>query len=420
MEIINHEKKEIILLTHKENNFYNEQEICYICKGKFCMDKDDTDYINRKKVKDHCHYTGKFRGAAHSNCNLNYKVQKEIPKIILNASYDIHFITNQLAIEFKGELNCIGDNMEKYITFFVPIKKECGNNETITYKLKFIDSFRFMPTSLSELADNTSRIFNSIECKSYIEKIKINSECCFVGLKNNKFIYECKKCKKEWKRPLNKLSENFPSVYQFCEGDLNRFVLSLQKSVYPYEYMDSWEKFNETALPPKKDFHSNLNLENISDEDYVHAQKVWDVSKIKNLGQYHDLYVKTDTSLLADIFENFRNMCLNIHELDPVYFASASGLAWQACLKKTKLELELLTDYDMMLMTEKGIRGGICQASQSYVKANNPYMKKYDKKIESSYLQYSDANNLYGWAMSQKLPVNDFKWVKKEKLSKFN
>ena len=114
----------MIPLTHKENNFYNEQEVCCICKEKFCTDKNDKNYINKKKVKDHCHYTGKFRGAAHSKCNLNYKVQKEIPIIIHNASYDTHFIINQLAIEFKGELNCIGDNMEKYITFSVPIKKK--------------------------------------------------------------------------------------------------------------------------------------------------------------------------------------------------------------------------------------------------------------------------------------------------------
>ena len=306
--------------------------------------------------------------------------------------------------------------MEKYITFSVPIKKEVNNyddndakKKTITYKLKFIDSFRFMSTSLSQLVDNTSGIFNSIECKLSREKIKINSECCFVGLKNSKLIYKCKECKEEWKRPLNKLTENFPSIYQFCNGDLNKFVMLLRKGVYPYEYMDSWEKFNETALPPKKDFYSNLNLENISDEDYVHAQKVWDVFKIKNLGEYHDLYVQSDTLLLADIFENFRNMCLNIYELDPVYFVSAPGLAWQACLKKTEVKLELITDYDMILMIEKGIRGGICQATHRYAKANNKYMKNYDKNIESSYIEYLDANNLYGWAMSQKLPVNDFK-----------
>ena len=111
-------KKEIIPLNHEKNNSYNKQEICFICKENLCMDKDDKDYINRKKVKDHCHYTGKFRGPAHSICNLKYKVPKEIPIIIHNASYDTHFMLNQLAIEFKGELNCIGDDMEKYITFF--------------------------------------------------------------------------------------------------------------------------------------------------------------------------------------------------------------------------------------------------------------------------------------------------------------
>ena len=203
LKIINYEEKEMIPLTKEENNFYDEQEICYICKEKFCIDKNDKNSINKKNVKDHCYYTGRFRGAANNICKLNYSVQKEIPVIIYNATYDTHFMLNQLAIEFEGELNCIGDNMEKCITFFVPIKRECDNNKTVTYKLKFIESFRFMSTSLSELVDNMSGIFNSIECKSCIEKIKINSECCYVGLKNNGLIYECKNCKKEWKRQIN-------------------------------------------------------------------------------------------------------------------------------------------------------------------------------------------------------------------------
>ena len=172
MEIIYYEKKDIIPLDDEENMLYNEQEICYICKEKLCTDKDDKDYINRKKVKDHCHYTGDFRGAAHSICNLKYKVPKEIPVIIHNATYDTHFIIKQLAIEFKGEVNCIGDNMENYITFSVPIKKELNNGRIVTYKLKFIDSIRFMKNSLSELVDNTSEILKSEECKSCIEKKK--------------------------------------------------------------------------------------------------------------------------------------------------------------------------------------------------------------------------------------------------------
>ena len=206
-----------------------------------------------------------------------------------------------------------------------------------------------------------------------------------------------------------RINQKFPSVYEFCNGDLNKFILLLRKGVYPYEYMNSWAKFDETTIPPNEAFYSTLNLEDISDEDYPHVQKVGGVFKIKN-----DLYVQSDTLLLADVFENFRNMCLEIYELDPVYFVSAPGLAWQACLKKTGVKLELITDYDMILMIEKGIRGGICQATHRYAKANNKYMKNYDKNIESSYIEYLDANNLYGWAMSQKLPVNGFKWVKQK------
>ena len=323
MKIINYEEKEMIPLTKEENKSYKKQEKCHICEEKFCADKDDENYTNRKKVHDHCHYTGKFRGAAHSKCNLNYKALKDIPIIIHNASYDTHFIISQLAEEFKDELNCIGEDMEKYITFSVTIKKECDNSKKIAHKLRFMDSFRFMSTSLSELVDNMSGIFNSIECKSCIEKIKINSECCFVGLKNNRLIYRCKECKEEWKRSISELIEKFPGIYRFCNGNLNKFVLLLRKGVY----MDSQQKFDETTLPTKEAFYGNLNLEDISDEDYAHAQKVWDLFKINNLGDYHDLYAQSDTLLLADVYENVRNMCPEKYELDPTYTVSAPGLA---------------------------------------------------------------------------------------------
>ena len=142
--------------------------------------------------------------------------------------------------------------------------------------------------------------------------------------------------------------------------------------------MDSWDIFNGTSLPDEKAFYSKLNLEDINDKDYVHAQKVFKELKLKNLGDYHDLYVQSDTLLLADVFENFRNKCIKIYELGPTHFLSAPGLAWSACLKKTELELEVLTNTDMLLMAEKGIRGGIYQAIQRYAKANNKYMKNYD------------------------------------------
>ena len=217
---------------------------------------------------------------------------------------------------------------------------------------------------------------------------------------------------------MTELIRKFPSINQFCNGALNKFILLLRKGIYPYEDISNQEKIDETTIPPKEAFYSKLNLESISDADYQHAQKAWKVFEIKNRGEYHDLYVQSDTLLLADVFENFRNMCLEIYELDPVYFVSAPGLAWQACLKKTKVKLELLRDYDMLLMVENELRGGICQATHRYAKANNKYMKNYDKSIDSSYIAYLDANNLYGQAMSQKLPVNGFKWLKN--LSEFN
>ena len=144
MKITNFEKKEMIPPTKEEKKSYKKQEVFYIYQKVFCYDKNDEININKKKIKDHCHYTGKFRGAAQSKCNLNYKVRRDIPVIIHNASYDTHFIINQLAEEFKGEVKCIGENMEKYISFSVPIKKKCDDGKTVAYKLRFIDSFRFM------------------------------------------------------------------------------------------------------------------------------------------------------------------------------------------------------------------------------------------------------------------------------------
>ena len=185
--------------------------------------------------------------------------------------------------------------------------------------------------------------------------------------------------------------------------------------------MTNWDKFKEMKLPPREAFYSKLNMAGVKEEDYEHARRVWKEFGLKDLGEYHDLYLKTDVILLANVFEEFRKVCLKNYGLDPAHFYTAPGLAWKACLKKTRIGLELLLDPDMILMFERGIRGGINQSVNTWAKANNPYMgSEFDPDEKINYLQYLDANNLYGWAMSQPLPTGGFRWVdiKPDKISK--
>ena len=231
--IINYEKKKIIPLTKEEKISYNDQKVCYICKKELdTIDTTKSSFLERKKnykVRDHCHYTGKYRGAAHNICNLRYKVPKEIPVVFHNGStYDYHFIIKELVKEFEGNFDCLGENTEKYITFSVPLKKKIENkNLEITYKIKFIDSFRFMSSSLSKLVDNLSEgIHNNkcADCKSNIDYIKT---------KNEKLILECYNCKKRYRKKFNKeLIKRYASKYEFCNNDLNKFVLLLRKGVF--------------------------------------------------------------------------------------------------------------------------------------------------------------------------------------------
>ena len=226
-KIINYEKKNMISLTTEEKIHYNKQKVCYICKKKF--DNNDNNK-KQQQVRDHCHYTGKYRGAAHNICNLRYKIPKEIPVVFHDGStYDYHFIIKELAKEFEGNFECLGENTEKYITFPVPIKKKIDNKDLeMTYKIKFIDSYRFMSSSLSKLVDNLSEGSHNnkcFDCESNLDYIKIK--------KNGKLLLKCFNCDVYYKKKFNKeLIKKFKNTYSFCNNDLNKFILLLTKGIY--------------------------------------------------------------------------------------------------------------------------------------------------------------------------------------------
>ncbi|CAH3022142.1 unnamed protein product, partial [Porites evermanni] len=345
-----------LILTKDEQKSFDKAMICHICNKDLFEDK----------VRDHCHFTGQYRGAAHNSCNLKCRKPLVLPVIFHNLQgYDAHLFIKQLAT-LPGELNCIPSTEEKYISFSKKIKvdeyRSKKNDEMVSlyFEIRFIDSFKFLQTSLANLVSN---------------------------LQPDDFY----NTKREFKKNVDLLT---------------------RKGVYPYDYVSSLEKLSETQLPPKEEFYSKLNDEDITEDDYQHASNVWDTFKCKSLRDYHDLYLKTDVLLLADVFENFRKTCLKHYKLDPAHYYTSPGLAWDACLKETGQELQLLNDYDMLMMIEKGIRGGITHISKRYAEANNKYMKSYNPDEESTFIQYLDANNLYGWAMSQSLPTHGFKWMR--------
>ena len=216
----------------------------------------------------------------------------------------------------------------------------------------------------------------------------------------------------------NNLPDNMFNNLSYFYEEQAKLKLLKRKGVYPYIYMDCFERLSETTLPPIESFYSELNKSGISEDNYTHAQNVWETFEMETMLDYHDLYLKTDVLLLADVFENFRDVCQENYGLDPAWYYTAPGLAWDTALKVTKVELELLTDPDMLLMIEKGIRGGVSMISTRYGKANNPYMgDSYDPNQPTKYISYLDANNLYGWAMCKPLPTHGLEWMEQDELN---
>ena len=320
-------------LTPEEREKFRNAAKCHVCDKPFTS--EDT------RVRDHCHLIGRYRGAAHSSCNLNYKDSHVIPVIFHNLSgYDAHFIIKDIANSFEGSIELLPLTKERYISFTKNVKETEDQATKICIKLRFIDSFKFLGTSLEKLA-------------SYLTKDKL------------------------------KISRS-----EFHNLSAENFDLLTRKGVFPYEYIDNVDRLRETCLPPRESFYSSLTGDTVSESDYAHATNVWRTFSIETLGQYSDLYLKTDVLLLADVFENFRDTCIQSYGLDPAHYYTLPGYTWDAMLKHTGIVFELLTDIDMVLFVERGIRGGLSQCSNRYARANNKYMTSYDPSKPSSYLMY--------------------------------
>jgi hypothetical protein len=351
-----------LVMTPDDVLDFETATMCYICQKPFPLPSLNDGRVKKSlsKVRDHDHITGAYRGSAHSSCNLKLRTTYKLPIFLHNfRNYDGHLIVPAFTI-FKGtKLEVIGQNLEKYLTL------------TWDTNLVFKDSLQFLSGSLESLVS-----------------------CLLKGGKS-KFVRTC---------------EAFSTV-----TDAEGVDMLLRKGVYPYDYMGDVARLQEDRLPAREHFHSRLQNRECSEEDYAHAQRVWQKFACKTMLDYHNLYLKCDVLLLADVFESFRTASLSTFGLDPSYFVSAPQLSWDCMMKMTGCELTLLTDPAMFTLINGNLRGGISVITKRHAKANNKYMNEmYDSRKASSYILYLDANNLYGWAMSERLPYDDFVWISAE------
>jgi len=365
-------KTNIKMTLEQKKIHYNNQK-CNKCSK--CYDE------NNKKVKHHDHITGEFIDTLCSKCNLEYQYKRFIPVYIHNLKgYDSHLFVKSLYrygfqnTDSKHEnITCIPNNEQKYISFSKIIKvgeyEKDGIIKNVTFEIRFLDTFGFMASGIESLTDNLRK-----DCHTIEEKRKV-----------------------------------FKNISMQFKND-EQFELMIQKGVYPYDYINCFEIMNVTNLPKRKEFYSILNKQKCNKKDYKRAQEVWRLFNCKTMLDYHNLYLITDVLLLADIWDNFRAVCYKVYQLDCEYYYTAPGLGYDAMLKCTEVEIELLTDLDKFEFFEKGIRGGLSQISHRHAIANNKYMKSYDKEKEDSYIVYLDANALYSGAMCKFLPYKDFEW----------
>ena len=362
-DLLEEQEKIKTLLMKTEPMIMTAEDKQHFAEATHCYLCGEAFVNAHEKCRDHCHLSGKYRHALHMTCNLLYKAPAFIPVVMHGLrNFNSHIICQALG-KYTGNITCIPQNFEKFISFGFD-------------NLCFIDSFQFLSASLDSLVENLRSDTKDLEYK-----------------------------------------------FRHFFSDFNSKVdahLLLQKNAFPYDYLDSEEKFEETQLPPIECFHSSIKNEGISQDEYDHAKRVFEHLKLRNLGEWTDVYLKTDVLLLCSVFENFRDVILREFQLDPAHFYSSPGLSWSAMLKMTKIELQLLTDIDILNFVSRGIRGGISFIGQRYAEANNPYIANYNPAQKLSFLHLLDANNLYGWAMSQPMPISGFRFLNDHEVQKLN
>jgi len=398
-------------LTPQQIADYDEATHCGNCNVPFSGDKN--------KVHHHCHVTGNYLFAAFVRCNLQLKQNK---RQCVRAFKHPEIGTNEWE-EWYGDIQELVD-----AGFDLPDCDQSGSEQDDADKF-------FLPVVFHNLTRYDGHFIIKHFDKKYVERRNAANKATYgdvnvIPLNSEKYVmFEIGYVR-------------FLDSYQFLSASLDNLVSGLLKSgrenfvntkkyledhdlvfakgIYPYSYMTSPEKFKETKLPPIDAFYDSLNDQALDPKDYERAQETWSHFKMHTLKEYHDHYLLLDTLLLADIFENFRNSIMEGHQLDPLHFLTLPSLAWAMALKHTGTELRLITDANMYLMIESGMRGGIATISNRHAKANNPHVAGYDQAQPTQYITYLDANNLYGAAQSEMLPVGGFKYLTADEVAAFD
>ena len=360
-----------IKISEQEEESFKNTIKCYA----FGLDLKEDD-----RVRDHCHLTGKYRGAAHSKCNLKMRTPKFVPVLFHNLEgYDSHLFVKSLG----GKVSCIPKTDEKYISFskYIEINDNTRNEEEM-HLIRAVRAMKWTKEEIAEMVDWTDE-----EIDQVLNLTDEEMECGKAILKPETLEIRFLDSVKFTLKPLNALVKGLgDDQFKSLEKEMGDNELLKKKGVFPYEFTTDFGKLNVNKLPPKSKFYSRLNDSNIT-EEYKHAKNVWKEFNCKTMRDYHDLYLKTDVLLLSDVMENYRNTCIDNYKLDPLWHYTAPGLAWDAALKVSKIKLELITDPDMYLTVENGIRGGISTIMKRYAKANNLYVARIRDKTPAEIIK---------------------------------